>query len=102
MHVEAGEGVVVSAALMTPDLADRPGQGGSSPRPVTVLLGRRRGLRLRRASTLRLRLRPGRKGRVRLRRRRRAVEARLVVLAANSAGRRAVAVRSVRIGRAGS
>jgi hypothetical protein len=98
VRIGAGERVTVSVALTTPELADRPGRGGSSPRPVTVLLGRRRRLRLRRAGMLRLRLRPGRQGKARLRRRGRSLEARLVVSAVNSAGRRAVVVRRVRIG----
>jgi uncharacterized protein len=97
VRIAAGEPVVLSVALTTSELADRPGLGGSSPRPVTVLLGRRRGLRLRRGGRLRLRLRPGRKGRVRLLRRARTLDARLVAIAVNGAGRRAVVVRSVRI-----
>jgi uncharacterized protein len=101
VRIGARRAVVVSVALTTSGLADRPGFGGSSPRPVTVLLRRRRGLRLRRAGVLRLRVRPGRKGRVRLRRRSRSLDARLLVMAVNDAGERAVAVRPVRIGRAG-
>jgi uncharacterized protein len=98
VRVEARERVRLSVALTTSGLADRPGMGGSSPRPVTVLLRRRRGLRLLRGGSLLLRLRPGRRGRVRLRRRPSSLEARLVVAAVNAAGRRAVAVRRVRIG----
>ena len=101
VRVRASEPVRVSVALTTSALATRPGMGGSTPRPVTVVLSRRRGLRLRRAGVLRLSLRIGRKGRVRLRRRRGALEARLVVLAVNGSGERAVAVRRVRVGRAG-
>jgi uncharacterized protein len=101
VRITASRPVTVSAALTTAALASRPGKGGSTQRPVTVLLTRQRGLRLRRAGSLRLRLKPGRKGRVRLRRRARSLEARLVVLAVNDAGERAVAVRRVRIGRAG-
>jgi len=98
VRMVAGERATLSVALTTSALADRPGMGGSSPRPVQVLLGRRRGLRLARAGGVRLRLRPGRKGRIRLRRRARSLEARLVVGAVNAAGRRAVVVRRVRVG----
>jgi uncharacterized protein len=101
VRIDAGEPVLVSAALMTAALADRPGRGGSSRRPVTILLGRRRGVRLGRSGTRRLALRPQRKGRIRLRRRSRSLEARLVVIAVNRAGRRAVVTRRVHIGRAG-
>jgi hypothetical protein len=92
VEVVAPAGASVSAVLETADLLRRPGPDGTTSRPRTVELARRR---LRGSRRIRLRLRPS--ARRRLRARRRPVTARLLVTARLPGGRRLSAVRRVRV-----
>jgi hypothetical protein len=95
VEVEAPPGAIVSAVLDTADLLRRPGPDGTTDRPRTVTLARRRFRAMRRARRPRLRLGP--KARRRLRRRRRPLTVRLLVTARLPNGRRLSAVRRVRV-----
>jgi hypothetical protein len=88
------EGVqTVVAALRTDDLARRPGERGSTPRPKTVTLARakRPG-----APALQLRLRPGARHVARLARHR-SLSARVTVLARRQDGSTLVVTQTVRL-----
>jgi hypothetical protein len=93
--VTAPSGSVVSAVLDTADLLGSPGPEGTTDRPRTVTLARRRFRATSRAREARLRLGP--KARRRIRRRRRALSARLLVTARTPDGRRLSEVRRVRM-----
>jgi hypothetical protein len=95
VEVKAPPGSMVSAVLDTADLLRRPGPDGTTDRPRTVTLSRRRFRGLRRARQPRLRLGP--KARRRLLRRRRPLIARLLVTARMPNGSRLSAVRRVRV-----
>jgi uncharacterized protein len=95
VDVTAPAGSVVSAVLDTADLLRRPGPAGTTDRPRTVALARRRFRVGSRARATRLRLGP--KARRRLQRRRRALSARLLVTARLPSGRRLSEVRRVRV-----
>ena len=95
IQVSAPAGARVSAVLDTADLRRHPGPNGTSDRPHTVALARRRLLVRRRPRRLRLRL--GRRARLRLARRRRPLTARLLVVAVLPSGRRLSAVRRIRV-----
>jgi secreted PhoX family phosphatase len=95
IEVTAPEGAQVSAVLDTQDLATTPGPDGTTDRPRTVALARRRFVGLRRPRRPRLRL--GVAARRRLRRRRGSLTARLLVTARLPDGRRLSAVRHIRI-----
>jgi uncharacterized protein len=95
IEVSAPAGARVSAVLDTADLRRHPGPNGTSDRPRTVALARRR-LRVRRRP-VRVRLRLGRRARLRLARRRRPLTARLLVVAVLPSGRRLSAVRRIRV-----
>jgi uncharacterized protein len=93
--IRAPEGARVSAVLDTADLLRTPGPNGTTERPRTVVLARRRFAALDRARRPRLRLGPSaRRG---VRRRRRAFTARLLVTARTADGRRLSAVRRIRV-----
>jgi hypothetical protein len=87
----------VTVALRTGELASRAGIGGSSERPRSVTLARRR-RQVARGEAVVLRLKPGRGARARLRRRRTAVRAVLSVLVRDDAGNVRLETRPVRIG----
>jgi hypothetical protein len=93
IEVTAPAGSVVSAVLDTADLLRSPGPEGTTDRPRTVTLARRRFRATRRERKPRLRLSP--KARRRLRRRRRPFTARLLVTARLPNGRRLSEVRRV-------
>ena len=95
IEVSAPAGARVSAVLDTADLRRHPGPNGTSDRPHTVALARRRLLVRRRPRRVRLRL--GRRARLRLARRRRPLTARLLVVAMLPGGRRLSAVRRIRV-----
>ncbi len=95
IEVSAPAGARVSAVLDTADLCRHPGPNGTSDRPHTVALARRRLLVRRRPRRVRLRL--GRRARLRLARRRRPLTARLLVVAVLPGGRRLSAVRRIRV-----
>jgi secreted PhoX family phosphatase len=95
VEVTAPAGSVVSAVLDTADLLRSPGPDGTTERPRTVALARRRFRVTRRARRLRLRLGP--RARRRLTRRRRPLTARLLVTARLPNGRRLSEVRRVRV-----
>ena len=95
IEVSAPAGARVSAVLDTADLRRHPGPNGTSDRPHTVALARRRLLVRRRPRRVRLRL--GRRARLRLARRRRPLTARLLVVAVLPSGRRLSAVRRIRV-----
>ncbi len=95
IDVEAPAGSRVSAVLDTPDLLTTPGPGGTTDRPRTVVLARRRFRGLPGSQRLRLRLDPS--ARRRLRRRRRSLTARILVTARLTDGRLLSAVRHIRI-----
>jgi hypothetical protein len=85
----------VSAVLDTSDLFTTPGPGGTTDRPRTVALARRRFRGRSRSQRPKLRLDPS--ARRRLRRRRRPLTARILVTARLTDGRRLSAVRHIRI-----
>jgi uncharacterized protein len=85
----------ISVVLATPDLLTRPGPGGTSDRPRTVALARRRFEGLRRTRRPRLRLGP--RARRRLSRRRRPLTARVLVSARLEDGRLLTEARTVRV-----
>jgi hypothetical protein len=93
--VTAPAGSVVSVVLDTADLLRSRGPEGTTDRPRTVTLARRRFRGMRRERLLRLRLGP--KASRRLARRRRPLTARLVVTARLPDGRRLSEVRRVRV-----
>ena len=95
VEVSAPEGARVSAVLDTADLMRDPGPGGTAARPRTVALSRRtvRGS----GDPKRVRMRLGRRARVRLARRRKPLTARLLVTAVLPSGRRLSAVRRIRV-----
>jgi secreted PhoX family phosphatase len=95
VEVKAPPGAIVSAVLDTADLLRSPGPDGTTDRPRTVTLARRRFRPMRRARQPRLRLGP--KARRRLRRRRRQLTLRLLVTARLPNGRRLSDVRRVRV-----
>ena len=95
IEVTAPGGSDVSAVLDTSDLLRSPGPNGTTDRPRTMTLSRRRFRGLRRERQPRLRLGP--KARRRLRRRRRPFTARLLVTARLPNGRRLSEVRRVRV-----
>jgi uncharacterized protein len=97
IEVKAPAGSNVTAVLDTADLLRSPGPNGTTDRPRTVTLSRRRFRGLRRTRHPRLRLGP--KARRRLGRRRRSLIARLLVTARLPNGRRLSAVRRVRVHR---
>jgi uncharacterized protein len=94
-RVRAPAGAEVSVELDTPDLRRVPGPEGTTDRPRTVTLARRRFRALSRTRRPRLRLGP--KARRRLSRRRRPLTARLLVTARLPNGRRLSAVRRIRV-----
>jgi hypothetical protein len=98
VRVGVPEGARVAIALRTPDLSRRPGRGGSTARPRSVRLAKARG-RVERGGSRRLRLHLGRGGRARLRRRPKALNARLIVSSVDGAGNRTIVARLVRVGR---
>lgn len=100
VRVKLDEPGIVTVALRTGELASRAGIGGSSERPRSVTLARRR-RQVARGEAVLLRLKPGRRARARLRRRRTAVRAVLSVLVRDDAGNVRVETRPVRIGREG-
>ena len=95
VEVAAPAGSIVSVVLDTADLLRRPGPEGTTDRPRTVTLARRRFRGMRRERHPRLRLGP--KARRRLRRRRRPLTARVLVTARLPDGRRLSEVRRVRV-----
>jgi hypothetical protein len=95
LRVRAPAGADVSVVLDTPDLLTRPGPGGTTDRPRTVTLARRRFEGLRRVRRPRLRLGP--RARRRIGRSRRPLTARVLVSARLADGRRLTAVRLVRV-----
>jgi hypothetical protein len=95
VEVTAPAGSVISAVLDTADLLRTPGPHGTTDRPRTVVLARRRFPAMRRGRRVRLRLGP--KARRRLSRRRRPLTARLLVTARLPGGRRLSEVRRVRV-----
>jgi secreted PhoX family phosphatase len=95
VEVTAPAGSVVSVVLDTADLLRSRGPEGTTDRPRTVTLARRRFRGMRRERLLRLRLGP--KASRRLARRRRPLTARLVVTARLPDGRRLSEVRRVRV-----
>jgi hypothetical protein len=95
VEVTAPAGSVVTAVLDTADLLRRPGPDGTTDRPRTIALARRRFRARSRVREARLRLGP--KARRRLRRRRRPLTARLLVTARLPDGRRLSEVRRVRV-----
>jgi uncharacterized protein len=95
VEVKAPPGAMVSAVLDTADLLRSPGPGGTTDRPRTVTLARRRFRSMQRARRPRLRLGP--KARRRLRRRRRPLTARLLVTARLPDGRLLSEVRRIRV-----
>jgi uncharacterized protein len=95
VEVTAPAGSVVSVVLDTADLLRSPGPEGTTDRPRTVTLARRRFRGMRRERHPRLRLGP--KARRRLARRRRPLTARLLVTARLPDGRRLSEVRRVRV-----
>jgi uncharacterized protein len=95
VEVAAPAGAAVSVVLDTADLLRSPGPEGTTDRPRTVTLARRRLRGMRRERHPRLRLGP--KARRRLRRRRRPLTARLLVTARLPDGRRLSEVRRVRV-----
>ena len=97
VNVEVDEPATVTIALRSGDLARRAGLGGSSDRPRPVTLARRR-RRLDRGEPVVLRLKPGRRARARLRRRRSELRALLTVLVRDDAGNVRIETRRVRIG----
>jgi len=97
VEISAPAGARVSAVLDTADLARTKGPNGTTDRPRTVKLARRRLRGTGRRERRRLRL--GRTARRRLRRRPGPVAARLLVVAVTPSGRRLSAVRRVRISR---
>jgi secreted PhoX family phosphatase len=96
VEVKAPPGATVSAVLDTADLLRSPGPRGTTDRPRTVVLSRRRFRGMRRTRLPRLRLGPA--ARRRLGRRRRALTVRLLVTARLPDGRRLSEVRRVRVG----
>jgi uncharacterized protein len=95
VEVSAPRGARVSVVLDTADLLRHPGPGGTSDRPRTVALARRR-MRVGRGPK-RARLRLGRRARLRLLRRRRPLTARLLAVAVLPDGRRLSTVRRIRV-----
>ena len=87
-----------SVTLDSADLASRPGRGGPTRRPRTIVLARSR-VELKRAGDARLWLRPGPRARRLLARRRRSLDVRILVSGLDGAGRRVGAARLVRVGR---
>jgi hypothetical protein len=98
VRVTLDEPGTVTVALRTGELASRAGLGTSSARPRAVTLARR-SRRAARGEAVVLRLKPGRRARGRLRRRRSDVRAVLSVLVRDDAGNVRVETRRVRIGR---
>jgi uncharacterized protein len=96
VDVTAPSGSLVTAVLDTADLLRTPGPDGTTARPRTVTLARRRFRAARRSRRPRLRLGP--KARRRLGRRRRPLTARLLVTARLPGGRLLSEVRRVRVG----
>jgi uncharacterized protein len=94
-RVRAPAGADVSVQFDTPDLRRVPGARGTTDRPRTITLARRRFRGLTRTRRPRLRLGP--RARRRLRRHKRPLTARLLVSARLPDGRRLSAVRLVRI-----
>jgi secreted PhoX family phosphatase len=95
VSVRAPARAQVTLQLETADLLRTPGPDGTTARPRTVLLARRRFRATRGVRSTRLRLRP--RARRRLRRRRRPLTARLLVSARMPNGRRLSVVRRVRV-----
>jgi uncharacterized protein len=96
IEVVAPAGARVSAVLDTADLLREPGPDGTSDRPRTVALARRR---FRGGERRRVRLRLGPAARRRLARRRRPLTVRLLVTATLPGGRRLAEVRRIRVTR---
>jgi hypothetical protein len=95
VEVSAPPGSVVTAVLETADLLRSAGPEGTTDRPRSVMLARRRFRATRRERQPRLRLGP--KARRRLKRRRRPLTARLLVTARLPNGRRLSEVRRIRV-----
>jgi uncharacterized protein len=95
VQVKAPPGARVSAVLDTADLRRIPGPNGTTDRPRTIALARRRFTGLSRARKPRMRLGPA--ARRRLRSRRRPLTVRLLVTARLTDGRRLSEVRRVRV-----
>ena len=95
IEIRAPAGARVVAVLDTPDLLRSPGPDGTTERPRTVALARRRFRGLDRSLRRRLRLAPA--ARRRLRRSRRPLTARLLVTARLPNGRRLSVVRRIRV-----
>ena len=87
-----------TVSLDSADLLSRPGRGGSSRRPKPVLLGRKE-VELPVEREITVRLRPSARGRRLLARRRRPLDARIVVSGRDLAGNRVAVVRMVRVSR---
>jgi hypothetical protein len=95
IELSAPDGARVSAVLETADLRRSPGPGGTTDRPRTVALVRRRLIGS--GAPRRSRMRLGRTARRRLRRGRLPLTTRLLVVAAMPGGRRLSAVRRIRV-----
>ena len=95
IEIRAPAGAQVVAVLDTPDLIRSPGPDGTTERPRTVALARRRFRGQDRSLRPRLRLAPA--ARRRLRRSRRPLTARLIVTARLANGRRLSVVRRIRV-----
>jgi uncharacterized protein len=96
IEVRAPAGARVAAVLDSSDLLRSSGPNGTTERPRTVVLARRRFRGLDRPRRPRLRLGPAARRRLR-RRRRRPLTARLLVTARLPSGRRLSAVRRIRV-----
>jgi hypothetical protein len=101
MRVRTSEPTSVSLVLDTPNLLhERAVDGRSSDRPRTIRLARASGLAMTANRSRLVRLRFGRRARMGLRRRPRALDARVIAGAIDEAGNRSFVVDTVRIGRA--
>jgi hypothetical protein len=95
VRVKAPPRSAVRVVLDTADLRRTPGPNGTTDRPVTVTLARKRFEGMRRSRKPRLRLGPN--ARRRLRRRRRSLTVRVMVMATLADGRRLSEARRVRV-----
>lgn len=98
LRVRSSAAVRISITLETAGLALIRPDGRGSQRPRTVRLARLTGIALGARRARRIRVRPGRRARLRLLRHRRSLTVRVIVTAVDAAGIRTTAVETVRVG----
>lgn len=102
VEIEVDEPGTVAVQLDSPDLATRPGKGGSTPRPRNIVISRGEAVAERNVTAVEVELpKPTGRARKLLRAKRGKVRARLLVSVRDAAGNESALVLRVRVGAAG-